>query len=287
MSRSSEWYNEHKDLILEKYYNGESVQEICDELQCGRSLIFRKLKEWNIEKREKVVLKKRCNAIYNFYYHYFDQINDEHKAYWLGFMLADGFVNDKGISFLLKKEDQYLVELFKDDLKAEHPIKHDRYGNPFLNIKSVDLSRVLYSYGFTNHKSQYIDIEAVASNVPVDLEHHFIRGMCDGDGCIKYYRYDYLVKPQYHFGYTGTKDVCDYISSKLNITTKMQFEGNLTYTTKTRHPKLINEIFAYLYKDATIYMKRKYDTFNEIQMMTFNDYNQAVSDETKVQSSPL
>lgn len=38
-----------------------------------------------------------------------------------------------------------------------------------------------------------------------------------------------------------------------------------------------NEIFEYLYKDATIYMDRKYKTFNEIKMMTFNDYNKAIS----------
>lgn len=277
MKRKSVWYEENKDIILDKYYCGNRIEDICVELNCNKSMIYRKFKEWNIERRKKICSSTRCNAKYYFDYQYFNEINNEHKAYWLGFMLADGFVNEREISFCLKDDDKYLVELFKQDLKAEHPIKYNQYNYPFLTIVSVDMCRTLYSYGFHNNKSYHVDIEKVVKNVPNELEHHFIRGMFDGDGCIKYYNYDYFKKPQYHFGYTGTMDVCNYIKDKLDIKTKLLFEGNVTYTARTRDPKLINKIFEYLYKDATIYMNRKYETFKQIQMMTFNDYNKAIS----------
>ena len=62
-----------------------------------------------------------------------------------------------------------------------------------------------------------------------------------------------------------------------NITRKLVKESDITYTLITRDPKEIIRIFHYLYKDATIYMDRKYKTFKEIETMTFNDYNKAIS----------
>ena len=101
--------------------------------------------------------------------------------------------------------------------------------------------------------------------------------MFDGDGSIRYYKYDYLKTPLLHFGYTGLKNVCVYIKDKLNLDRKLIYEGNVTYTLVTRNYKMINAIFEYLYKNSTIYLDRKYKTFKEIQMMTFNDYNKAIS----------
>ena len=79
------------------------------------------------------------------------------------------------------------------------------------------------------------------------------------------------------FGYTGLKNVCEYIKDKLNIKRELVHEGNVTYTVISRNHKNINNIYNYLYKDATIYLSRKHETFLKIQMMTFNDYNKAIS----------
>lgn len=117
--RNNQWYENNKDRILELYYEPKTVTEICSILQCNRSMIYRKFKEWNIDKRAKIPSPERCNAKYKINTHYFDNINTEHKAYWLGFLLADGYVNQKEILLCLQKEDEYLINKFKEDLEAE------------------------------------------------------------------------------------------------------------------------------------------------------------------------
>ena len=45
----------------------------------------------------------------------FKQIDTEEKAYWLGFLYADGYVSDKGVELALKESDY------------NHLIKFDRF----------------------------------------------------------------------------------------------------------------------------------------------------------------
>lgn len=265
--KNNKWYDDNKDKILKLYYDGKTIEYICDELSCGRSLIYKKLNEWGVKRRNKIKTQERHNAKYDIDYKYFDDIDCEHKAYWLGMILADGFVNEKEVSLCLQLSDIKVIEEFRSDLKAEHPIKYNKDGNPFITICCVHMSNTLINYGFHNRKSWSINLNKILENIPSKYENHFLRGMFDGDGCIKYYKYDYLKKPQFHFGYTGLKNVCEYVGIKLGINRKLVCEGNLTYTIITRDPKLIINIFNYLYKNATIYMDRKYNTFQEIKKM--------------------
>lgn len=275
--RTNEWYENNKDEILSLYYSGERMLDICDKLQCNKSMIYRKFNEWNVERRELVYLPERYNATYNINTHYFDIIDCEHKAYWLGLLTSDGFVNDKEISICLKKDDIELIEKFRNDLSSEHPIKTNKDGNPVFTVCCRGLCKALKSYGLHNRKSWNLDINSIINKIPSEYENHFLRGLFDGDGSIRYYNYQYLSKPQYHFGYTGLQNVCEYIQNKFGIKRKLIHEGNVTYTLVTRNQDKIMEIFNYLYKDATIYLSRKHKTFKEIQMMTFNDYNKAIS----------
>lgn len=213
---------------------------------------------------KKNIDKPRRNALYNIDYKYFDDIDCEHKAYWLGFLLADGYVDERCIMFCLNIDDLKSIEEFKSDLKSEHPIHYNKDGNPLLNIVCKNMCDTLISYGFHHHKSWAFDINKIIQAIPKEYEHHFIRGMFDGDGSIKYYKYDYQKTPFYHLGYTGLKNVCDYVASKIHTDSMVRERDTNTYTIKTKNPKKIIEIYHYLYKDATIYMQRKYDTFQEI-----------------------
>lgn len=275
--KTNKWYEDNKDKILSMYYSSKSVPDICNELKCNESMVYKKFNEWQIERRKRIKSKERCNALYYVDSHYFDVIDCEHKAYWLGIIVSDGFVNNKEISLCLKKDDIELIKEFKNDLNSEHPIKTNKDGNPFITIVCKQLCDSLRSYGLHNRKSWSLDIDKIISNVPHEYEHHFIRGLFDGDGSIRYYKYPYMNKPQFHFGFTGLENVCSYVKDKLGINRKLVHEGNVTYTLVTRDKNKIIDIFNYLYKDATIYLSRKHKVFQEIQMMTFNDYNKAIS----------
>lgn len=277
MKRKGVWYDENKDIIMEKYHNNERVEDIAIELQCSRYMLYQKFNEWNISRRNKIKAKPRSNAIYAINYEYFKKIDTEHKAYWYGFLLADGYVNERELSLCVKNTDIDIIQIFAEDIETDVPIKYDKYGNPFITIVCKELSKSLLDKGFHNRKSWSIDFDYIKSFVPDELFNHFIRGMFDGDGCLKYYSYPYLKKPQLHFGYTGVKNVCEFIKDFFDINRDLIFEGNVTYTVVSRDPNKIIEICTYLYNNSTIYLKRKYEIYNKIKMMTFNDYNKAVS----------
>lgn len=277
MKRKGVWYDENKDIIMEKYHNNERVEDIAIELQCSRYMLYQKFNEWNISRRNKIKAKPRSNAIYTINYEYFKKIDTEHKAYWYGFLLADGYVNERELSLCVKNTDIDIIQIFAEDIETDVPIKYDKYGNPFITIVCKELSKSLLDKGFHNRKSWSIDFDYIKSFVPDELFNHFIRGMFDGDGCLKYYSYPYLKKPQLHFGYTGVKNVCEFIKDFFDINRDLIFEGNVTYTVVSRDPNKIIEICTYLYNNSTIYLKRKYEIYNKIKMMTFNDYNKAVS----------
>ena len=101
--RDNKWYNDNKNTIIDMYYSGVKIPNICNILECNKSMIYRKFNEWNIERRDRINPPERHNAIYNVDSHYFDKIDCEHKAYWLGFIVSDGFVNEREVSLCLKK----------------------------------------------------------------------------------------------------------------------------------------------------------------------------------------
>ena len=134
-----------------------------------------------------------------------------------------------------------------------------------MTICSKHLGQTLFNMGFTHNKSYEVDFAKIITYIPDELMHHFVRGMFDGDGSIKYYDYNYMTGYQYHFGYTGLKEVCKFVSTFLKLNTKIARERDTnTYTLKTSNAPMIKYIYNRLYKDATIYCDRKYNTFKKV-----------------------
>src|SRR5690606_3697907 len=63
-------------------------------------------------------IRKRgeCNRRYPINHDFFDEIDTEEKAYFLGFMMADGSVDKRGGSFkiVIHKQDEHILEEFRD-----------------------------------------------------------------------------------------------------------------------------------------------------------------------------
>ena len=59
-------------------------------------------------------------SILKFDINYFDNINSFKKAYWLGFLSADGSLKNNKVQICLSDKDH--IEKFKEDLKSEHKI---------------------------------------------------------------------------------------------------------------------------------------------------------------------
>ena len=119
---------------------------------------------------------------------FFDEITDEVRAYWLGFIGADGGVSDgsagsKVLMVSLHLRDEAHVRRLCRDLGGERPLKY-RLKPPRrsagVEICSYRLVDGLARHGITPRKSATLE----PWSGPPELMRHYWRGLFDGDGCI-------------------------------------------------------------------------------------------------------
>jgi hypothetical protein len=122
---------------------------------------------------------------------FFDVIDTEAKAYWLGFINADGCVQAGPVgvagwqrhhlSVKLKESDAGHLRKLKADLAAESPVHPVPLGRGTeIVLSSKHLVESLIRLGVTPRKS----LTATPWNGPDHLMRHYWRGMVDGDGTI-------------------------------------------------------------------------------------------------------
>ena len=129
---------------------------------------------------------------------YFEKINTQDKAYFLGLMLTDGYSNERIKIFGIKLSpvDIHILKAFKKYLKTDRPIKirkdkKYKYGKKILKprLSAVievgirKMVRDIVKLGVRQNKSKTVKFPN-NNIVPHSLMHHLIRGIYDGDGTV-------------------------------------------------------------------------------------------------------
>lgn len=210
----------------------------------------------------------------NFNEHIFDSIDTEEKAYWLGFIYADGTIS----SSPLRKEEgakvQYQFELSLSSKDYNHLLKfaeflcYDKekvYCDEIrcrLSVYSKHLWNVLNCNGCTPQKSLTLRFPKKELFDNIFLVKHFIRGYFDGDGSITYTNEEHII-PKFHL--LGTSQFLEEIKTYLNI---KDINLNILHPEKQSITKYIQvtgkralSLLDILYKDSTIYLDRKYNKY--------------------------
>ena len=224
---------------------------------------------------------------YSFNEHYFDKINTEDKAYFLGLLYADGcnVFTKNIITISLQAQDVHILESFVDCVEFTGPllfrnrVKLHHKDSYILNLNSSYLCSKLKSYGMVPRKSLVLKFPTV---VPKSLMNHFIRGYFDGDGYIAIGSGGHSA-----FSLVGTFDFCRNVQ-KIFIDScglsKTILEKCGTNTCKLRYGGNIRctRIFDYLYNNATLYLIRKYDKFIVVQNNKIRDDSNGLHFNTKL-----
>lgn len=210
----------------------------------------------------------------------FDSIDTEEKAYWLGFIFADGNISKceytkrngktkRGVYrievSLMSSDLAHLQKLGTFlELKKEIPISQAafRKERARLMFSSKLMWTVLNSYGCTPCKSLTLTFPKVEVFKSKDLIKHFIRGYVDGDGCISYLNNTHK---SMFLKLLGTQPFLTTLQSFLPLE-----RPNKLFTRKGINVSELSfsnwrgyYICNYLYKDATIYLDRKYTKYKE------------------------
>lgn len=236
------------DRVINRLKNNETVTDIAIDCGIDRTTLSLHLKQIGIT-RENIRID----------HNFFTNIDNEIKAYWLGFIMADGCVfGGKRLDIGLHERDREHVALFCDHIKyIGNIIKYD--DRAVISCYSKKICQDLIKLGCTPRKSLTLKFPSIRE----DLIRHCIRGYIDGDGC-----YYFNKKAKSHtIHIVGTKDFLLGIQNHLNINKKMS-NPTRAYRLDIGGNNQVKKVINYLYKDSTVYLKRKYDKIKHLLEIT-------------------
>jgi intein-encoded DNA endonuclease-like protein len=253
-----------KKEIIDKYQQGLSCYAIAKMCNCSASNIFSILKKANIQTRS----LSQAATKYTLNHNYFDKIDNEEKAYFLGFLYADGNVINKKVTLCLQEKDKHILDCFKNSLQYTGPITiNNKTGNRQTQFKLVITSELLVKalniHGVYPHKAFNLSFPA---NLPKNYYNHFIRGYFDGDGCI----YIHQNKTDYLISMIGPKIFLESIQTILVDSVKVNrtklynpknCKENGLHTLTYQGRKNVIKIGDFLYKNATCFLNRKHSKY--------------------------
>lgn len=266
-----------KDEIVEKFKSGNfKLLDLGKEYNTYASDISRILKSRNIrawDTRHNLIRKYTLNDSY------FDIIDCEQKAYFLGLLYADGSNNIKktNISIRLQEQDKPILEKFVAAIGSNRPLLYTNYSSPGINrqpqynviFNSKKLSERLNDIGMVQNK-EFVLTFPNSTILPTSLYRHFIRGYFDGDGSFSVYNITKNGKPQlrYEASIISTEMFCltvqNIITNTLKITSHISIRHkNRENTTRTLKisGKQMFKFLEWMYNDSTIFLDRKHDKY--------------------------
>lgn len=204
--------------------------------------------------------------------HFFDNIDTEEKAYWLGFLMADGCVyhgsdkNSYRLQINLAASDIDCLERFNKALSSDYTIRivdvQNRKTNKVhtaaqLKINCTALCKKLIKHGVVPRKS----LICQAPNIASKLVPHYIRGYFDGDGCIT--RNKYMKK--WSIKIIGTESTLEFFQAyfdKHEITSAIyDINHSKAKTLEITRKLSISHFYDCIYNNASVFYKRKYKRF--------------------------
>ena len=198
--------------------------------------------------------------------HIFDNIDSAEKAYWLGFIIADGYLNvDRNmLRIKLGEKDKHHLEKFINFLNGDLTMLKSEIHNTTGNIEwyvstySKEIKDALIKLNVEQAKSGKEHIPSIDKIYYRD----FIRGLWDGDGFIR--------ERLNGIGLVGSFEclsfVQNYFKEQLNIKPLKIYSHCNTFKIEYRSTKnAIPKIISHLYQENDIALDRKMELANQIK----------------------
>lgn len=263
-----EW-REEEISYLKDNYDKYTYKEIGKVLNRSRASVQNKIKTIGLKQPEK----------YFYNVNYFECIDSEHKAYWLGFIMADGYVRktkrniEIGIE-LQQRDDSHLKKLNKDlngNVEIKYRSRPNHWNGNISNMCSIRFFRNkmyqdLFRYGVVENKSAIMQFPKIND----DLKIHFIRGFFDGNGCVRLNKdrnclcFDFCSA-----SISMINSIKECLYSDYNISSYITQEVGVNRNIPCYRLNIKGLYNSYrfaqcLYHNATIYLDRKHDKYIQI-----------------------
>lgn len=243
---NEKYSSETINKIIDLYRTGLYTTDIDSILKLRKGVSQYLLNKSNVTLRHRGLKSKIGNE------NYFDLIDSEEKAYFLGYIMADGNVSIINSQYSLKIhiaiQDRDIVDKFLKAINSSNKTKVKTNSNSYyVSLTSVHMCKELIDLGVIPNKTGK---EFISKDIPKDLIRHYVRGVFDGDGITDISRK--------RSGFVGSVNIINNILEILN--------ENLTTFRAGKNKKVVyflggkkfsKKLYYYLYEDSTIWLERK------------------------------
>lgn len=244
--------------LINDYSLGLSLRRISKDNSLSHVTLYNHFKKKEIKLRgtheQRIKMQKYDKQFFNI-------IDTQKKAYWLGFILADGCIYKKSNSkdshifeFRLATKDYSHLEKFCQDIKTNtKPRINNNRARLFLCYS--ELCKSLISKGCIPRKTFVLVFPKFLKK---QLYSHFIRGYWDGDGSV------YRNKSFIGWNLVGNKAFLENVAKILRKVSKAKltvFKVKRSYLISCYGRFKIFKILDWLYKNSKIHLDRKYQRY--------------------------
>ncbi len=255
--------------IVKEFKEGKSLRSLEKETGVNRKKLAQIVKDAGVAVKPAVVsAKKEAPTI-----EVFSNLQNEVDAYWFGFMSADASMTTGSrwvLEILQSEKDRKHVEKLRDYIAPDKEVKQKivklngkEYKNARFTVHSKELCQHLLEKGFREKKRDGVIIPKEI--IYGGTLNHFLRGYFDGDGSIAS---NFEGSKYAYIEFFGDEKLIDHIQEILAVVV------GTSVLPKTVHGKArgaryggwhnVNNICEYLYRNATIYLPRKYEEYQKV-----------------------
>ena len=205
--RADFWTESEIEILKKSIADGLFMPDILKVINRSEKCIFNKMHELDLHFRERTEIEKaNYRRAYSVDDNYFENIDSQKKAYWLGWLITDGFittnlntnrglVKSNSIGLKLQEKDFDVLKDMKSDLNCSKTIKTVKRNKPIIYNDKTIISKTQCELRFTSakmiqdlakygiHQNKTYDV-----TFPKELDSKyypgFIAGVISGDGCI-------------------------------------------------------------------------------------------------------
>lgn len=247
-----------KDIaFMQEHYKDMSYKEIADSLGFSERQIRGKINNMGLSKNRKYNLD------------FFKNINSANKAYWLGFIYADGNIFNGALNIEVKYDDEEILHSFIKDFNSnisltqrERDITFNGYSyhthTSLIRIYCKEVCKQLVEHGIVPNKTYRPEYPRCSQYF-----WHFVRGFLDGDGCLHVDKNGRIIISFTNPNESFLRYLNDEINTRLSIKGYIYKEKEWKYKLYYNRQEDVKQILECIYDltECNNLLKRKYNVY--------------------------
>lgn len=183
----------------------------------------------------------------------------EFSEYFIGLLCTDGYIGKSDYTIQISLKDEAILQKISEITNVPIYCRIDKRFHTKIysyRFRNKDLHEYFMSIGITTCKTNSLHLK-------IPITHHILRGIFDGDGSIFKNRKHNNIISIVSASKIFIEQISDFIESFNIKISSVKFHNNV-YNLNIYSQVEICKFYNLIYKDATLFIKRKYLKFNAV-----------------------